>query len=280
MAEATHPNLNIVSKWVIAVLLIAMILPVAAFAHGYWLEPDSFFLNLRQSSSLHLFIGEGLKMDEEATYQARKTNAFQMFSAAGRFDMRTMAEDESKPVVKFSADNSSTFVLTMERDWSYITLEADKFEEYLKEEGMEYVIAERVRLGESKNPGKERYSRFLKTLIQVGANRTGNAKTRIGARLEIVPLDNPYSKKAGDDMDVQVFFGGRPLAGKAIFADNRDGQAYSTQKLTTDHDGRITLKLNKKGVWLVRLVYMQRCERNCGDAEWESFWGAMSFGVK
>lgn len=280
MATTPHPYTNIVSKWIIAAVLISAILPGTGFAHGYWLEPDSFFLKLRQSSALHLFIGEGLKKDEEAPYQARKTNAFQMFSAAGRFDMRSMAEDESKPVVKFSADNSSTFVLTMERDWSYITLDADKFDEYLVEEGMEYVIAERARLGESKKPGRERYSRFLKTLIQVGANRTGNAKTRIGARLEIVPLDNPYSKKAGDSLDVQIFFGGRPLSGKAVFADNRDGEAYSTQKLTTDQDGRITVKLDKKGVWLVRLVYMQRCERNCGEAEWESFWGAMSFGVK
>ena len=271
--------MKMVSKCVTS-LLIAVAIPAAALAHGYWMEPGSFFLKLKQPTELHLFIGEGLKKDEEAPYQARKTTSFQMFSVNGKFDMRTMAEDESIPLLKFSADQASTFVLSMERDWSYITLEADKFDEYLREEGMEYVIAERARLGESTKAGKERYSRFLKTLIQVGDKRTGNAKTRLGTRLEIVPLDNPYSKKSGDDLDVQVYFGGRPLAGKAIFADNRDGQAYSTQKLTTDQDGRATVKIDKKGVWLVRLVYMQRCDRNCGDAEWESFWGAMSFGVR
>lgn len=255
-------------------------MPAAAFAHGYWLEADSFWVNLRQPTALRLFVGEPLKNDEEAAYQARKTTAFQMFSSAGSFDMRPITEDEAKPVLKFSADNEGTFVLSMNRDWSYITLDAKQFDEYLREDGMEYMIAERERLGESKLPGKERYSRYIKTMIQVGANRTGNAKTRIGSRLEIVPLDNPYAKKVGDTLNFQVYFGGSPLAGMSVFADNRDGGKITTQKLTTDKDGKIAVKLDRKGVWLIRNVYMQRCERNCGDAVWESFWGALTFAVK
>lgn len=262
-----------------ATIAVALLLPTAAFAHGYWLEADSFLLKLGQSTALHLFVCEGLKRDEEMPYQARKTNSFQMFSTTGKFDMRTMAEDEVKPLVNFSADTAGTFVVSMERDWSFITLKADEFDSYLREEGMEYIIAERERLKESKTPARERYSRFLKTLIQVGDNRTGNAKTRLGTRLEIVPLDNPYSKKVGDKLGFQVFFDGRPLARTAVFADNRDGESISAQKLTTDADGKLTVKLDRKGVWLVRLVHMQRCEKNCRDADWESFWGALSFGV-
>ena len=34
------------------------------------------------------------------------------------------------------------------------------------------------------------------------------------------------------------------------------------------------------GLWLVRLVYMQRCPADCGAADWESYWGAFSFGAR
>jgi hypothetical protein len=49
--------------------------------------------------------------------------------------------------------------------------------------------------------------------------------------------------------------------------------------MTTDKMGQITMKIDRNGSWLVRLVNMQRCQTDCGEADWESFWGAISFGV-
>ncbi|MBX7053571.1 MAG: DUF4198 domain-containing protein [Pyrinomonadaceae bacterium] len=264
----------------IAAALVTLVLSSSAFAHEYWFEAGSFFLRPTEVTSLRLFVGEALRPESEIPFQASKTNSFQMFAPNGTFDMRTMAEDERKPIVNFSADQSGTYVLAMERGWSYITLEADKFEEYLKEDGLEDIVSERERLGETKKPGRERYSRYVKTMVQVGGNRTGNAKSRYGGRFEIVALDNPYSKKIGDTIQFQIFFGGATLGSKTVFADNRDGDVVTTRKFISDKDGRIAVKLDRKGIWLIRLVHMQRCLKACGDADWESFWGALSFGVK
>lgn len=257
-----------------------IVLNINIFAHEYWFECDNFFLRVNESTGVRLFVGSALKKEEERPYQAAKTDSFQMFSAGETFDMRSLAENDKSPVLKFASDHSATFMLSMERNWSYIKLDADKFEEYLREDGMEYIIAERKRLGESEKEGRERYSRYIKTLIQVGDSRTGAAKTRVGSRIEIVPLENPYSKKVGDTLKLQVLFSGFPLADRAVFADNRDGENYSSQKFTTDKDGRFSVKLTNKGVWLIRLVHMQRCSKNCSDVDWESFWGALSFGLK
>ncbi len=98
--------------------------------------------------------------------------------------------------------------------------------------------------------------------------------------MEIVPLENPYTKKKGDDLKFQIFFDRKPLVDKIVFADNKEGGKISNQKLKTDKNGTFAVKLDDKGVWLVRLVYMQRCEADCAEADWESFWGAFSFGVK
>lgn len=260
--------------------LVVLFTSATALAHEYWFEAGTFFLRPGEVTAVRLFVGEALQSESEVSFQASKTNSFQMFTPFGTFDMRTMAEDGRKPVVNFSADKAGTYVLAMERGWSYITLEADKFVAYLKEDGLEEIIAERERLGESAKQGRERYSRFIKTMVQVGANRTGNAKSRHGGRLEIVALDNPYAKKVGDTIQFQVYFGGVPLGSKTIFADNRDGSTISSQKLVSDKDGKVTVRLDRKGVWLVRLVHMQRCSRACGEADWESFWGALSFGIR
>ena len=149
-------------------ILILMAAAVSAAAHEYWLEADNFFLNVGQATPLHLLVGEALKKEEERVYQGGKTVSFQLFSPIGKFDMRSMADEDVSPILKFSSDRSGTYLFTMERNWSYITLEADKFEAYLRDEGMDYIIAERQRLGESKKEGRERYSRFIKTAIQVG----------------------------------------------------------------------------------------------------------------
>lgn len=165
----------------------------------------------------------------------------------------------------------------MERNWSYIKLEPQKFEDYLREDGMEYISAERAKAGETAKQGRERYSRFIRSLLQVGDKRDDTYKKPVGLKLEIMPLENPYAKRVGDELKFQVIFDGKPLADRTVFADNR---ASKTQKMTTDKNGRVTIKIDRSGLWLVRLVTMRRCAAECGEADWESFWGAITFGVR
>ena len=266
-------------KTVLATILLAAF-ALNASAHEYWLEPDSFFPIPNQMTGVHLFVGEALKREEERVYQGAKTTSFQLFGPTGIFDLRPLADEDKSPILKFSSDKPGTFLFSMERDAAYITLDPAKFEDYLRDEGMSYIVAERNRLGESTKDGRERYSRYIKMLLQVGDGQSGIVKNRVNSRLEIVPLDNPYSKKPGQTMELQVWFDKRPLAKYTIFADSREGDKIVTQKLTTDEDGKADLKLTSKGSWLVRLVVMKRCEKRCENADWESFWGALSFGVR
>lgn len=249
----------------------------AIFAHEYWFEPETFFPAPKAKIAVHLYVGDGLVKDrEERVYETKKTDMFQLFSTFKTWNLKTSLTEGQMPIYEFSADKSGNYLLAMERNWSYITLEPQKFEDYLVEDGMEYISKEREKLGESSKPGRERYSRYIKTLLQVGDKRTDVYKKKLGMKLEIMPLENPYSKKVGDTLSFQVLFDGKPLVGKTVFANNRDSE---TQKMTTDKDGKFSMKIEKKGLWLARLVYMQRCAKDCGEADWESFWGAFSFGA-
>ena len=64
---------------------------------------------------------------------------------------------------------------------SSVTLEAPKFEAYLKEEGLERVSALRRERGESGKPGREIFSRCAKALVLGGAGGRGGVAARLPA---------------------------------------------------------------------------------------------------
>lgn len=259
-------------------VIFAVLLSANAFAHEYWLEPETFFLAPNQKAAVRLYVGDGLVKDrEERPFQLAKTETFQLVSNFRVQELKTSLADGATPVYNFSAGRAGNYLLAMERNWSYIKLGPQEFEDYLREDGLEYVIAERAKLGESTKEGRERYGRFIKALLQVGDRRDETYQKSAGLKLEIMPLENPYAKKVGDRLSFQVLFDGRPLTGKTVFADN---WGSATQKLVTDSEGKVTMKIDRGGLWLVRLVFMRRCSAACGEADWESFWGAFSFGVK
>lgn len=262
------------------ILLITLLIlnSQAAFAHEYWLEPGSFFLERGEKTPIHLFVGDGLiKEREERPFHTVKTEMFQLFGVSEVWNLKPKAVEAALPVYDFSAEKEGNYLLAMERNWSYIKLDAEKFEDYLREDGIDYIIPERAKLGESKKEGRERYSRFLKSLLMVGDKADQTFKKKIGQKLEIVPLENPYLKRVGDKITLQVLFNGKPLANRTVFADNRESQ---TQRAVTTKDGKFSVKLEKSGLWLTRLVIMQRCKSNCGEADWESFWSSFSFGIR
>jgi uncharacterized GH25 family protein len=166
----------------------------------------------------------------------------------------------------------------MERAPQRITLEAKKFNAYLTEEGLTPVLAERQRLGEADKPGRERYSRSLKALVQVGGRGDDTWKRSTGQRLELLPLADPFAVRPGGALGVRMLFDGKPLPGVKVFAHRRAGDKVTTQSAVTSGAGEVTFKLDGAGTWLVRLVHMRRA-RGDREADWESFWGALSFAV-
>lgn len=149
----------------------------------------------------------------------------------------------------------------------------------LREEGLDSIVALREQSGESQSEARERYSRYLKSLLQAGARHDETYKRELGFKLEIIPQTNPYELKIGDSLEVKVLFEGKPLPNAKVFADNREAGSTRTQQTRTTAAGIATVKLDRSGFWLVRLVHMRRCAA-LAEADWESFWAAYTFGAK
>lgn len=259
--------------------LLLLLLPMPALAHDYWLEPETYFPVAGKVMILKLHVGDDFVSEMERPFQKKPTVKFDLIGAKKKLDLLPEGEDGKTPVARVTIPTPGTYLMAMERAPQTIRLEAEKFNRYLTEEGLENILAQRKQAGEEKQEGKERYSRYLKCLVQAGDPRDDTFKQVLGLKLEIVPQVHPYSLKPGDSLAVLILFDGKPLKGVRLFAHHRKDGKTETQALTTSDAGLATLKLPQAGPYLVRLVHMRRCTDK-GESDWESFWGALTFAVR
>ncbi len=264
-----------------ATCLLILFLASPVYGHDYWLVPETFVPKEGATVPVRMHVGEAFKSEQEIPYSAKKTAAIQLVTAKKSFTDFASLKDGVKPAFAFKMEGANTAVLRVDRDWSSITLKADKFTAYLKEEGLDEVIKARAAAGETDADGKERYRRCLKTIVHAGGAADDTPTKPVGQVLEIVPSKNPYAMKAGEEFPMKVMFEEKTLVGLKLTAWHRDGDLLTTVTATTNKDGKAVFKLPKSGAWVVRAVHMRRvAEKNpTPAAEWESFWTSVTFAV-
>ncbi|HEV2914061.1 MAG TPA: DUF4198 domain-containing protein [Pyrinomonadaceae bacterium] len=259
---------------------ILLLLSVNALSHDYWIEPEAYFVEVGQPYDVRLYLGESLKSESERPLQKERTRSFRLFSTEETEDLLASALDGQTPLAQVTLKRPGNYLIAMERNAATIKLGAKEFEDYLLEEGLDSIREQRRESGEGETEGRERYTRYLKSLLQAGTRRDDTFKRVVGHRLEIIPLNNPYRLKTGGKLKVRVQFDGQPLAGASVFAYNRHAGAMSAQKAISSGAGTVFFNLDRPGQWLVRLVHMRRCQGCEADIDWESFWAAYSFGMR
>jgi uncharacterized GH25 family protein len=260
--------------------LLLAVFSVRLAAHDYWLEPDRLSLAGPGTVTLRLLVGGNLQAEEERECQLARLPQCALVDAAGRRDLRPGLVEGAKPFGRVQLTGGGTHLIVLERTPSIIRLEADKFTAYLKEEGLDYIVAERARRGESAREGRERYARFLKCYVRTGVQPEA-VRPAADLRLDIAPeLRTDRAMQAGDELPVRVCFDGSPLKQAVVFAAVRraDGKV-STQRVMTDANGLARIRVTAAGLWVVRLVHMQRAPAGDAGVDWESFWAACTFGV-
>lgn len=216
-------------------------------------------------------------MGEPWKKKKERTLKLSHYTGESKRDLMYLAIKADTSDIKLSFDKEGTQVLTMESKNSFIVLDAPKFNDYLKEDGIDNIYALREQKGQLNKPSKEFYRRCAKTLIQVGAKSDTTFKKNTGMPLEIIPLQNPYFSKIGDKMTVKVFFNGKILSDKLIVTWSKTATTKTRQqKLRTDTNGEMTFVLDKKGQWMISLVHMIPVENN-PEGDYQSYWGNLTF---
>ena len=237
-----------------------------------WIEPATFFPSAGQIVGVKLRVGEHLLGDPIAR-SAALINEFVVADAAGR--QPVIGREGSDPAGFIRASASGLQIIGYRSNASAVEIDAAKFNQYLKEEGLDAVAAARARRGETGKSVRELFSRHAKSLVLTGPVSEGHADRALGFPLELVAERNPYALRAGQDLPVRLTYEGRPLAGALVVAFNR---LNPNAKLSarSDADGRVRFTVKDKGVWLVKAVHMVPAPADA-KADWVSSWASLTF---
>ena len=245
-------------------------------SHEFWLAPHSFHYKPGEAVELDLRVGEDFHGDIWGARKKRTASVTHYFGKQ-KEDLTLQALATDSAAIIFKCKKAGTQLLAMRSSNSFIALEADKFNDYLKEDGIENILALREKQGQLDKPSREWYQRCAKSLLQVGKKTDNTYAINCGMPLEIIPLQNPYQLKVGDQLPVKILFEGKPLADAAVRSWQKMDETKTNQgSARTNAQGIAQITLNAKGTWMISLVRMvETADRS--EADYQSYWASLTF---
>jgi len=254
----------------LAATLLLWQVPLAA--HDMWIEPATFRPEVGQIVSVRLRVGQDLLGDPLAL-DPSLVNQFLLQDAEGRKPI--IRRDGGDPAGLLRVATPGSLVIGYQSHPSAIEIGADKFNQYLKEEGLDAVAAIRASRKESGAAAHELFSRCAKSLIFTGSPSDAQGDRPLGFQLELIAERNPYDGRADQGIPFRLLYENRPLAGALVVAMNRLNPAEKISA-RTDAEGRVRFALPAAGMWLVKAVHMVPAAAG-SHAEWASFWASLTF---
>src|SRR5689334_21709230 len=143
----------------IALLVTVLAASTSLGAHDFWIEPTGFMADLGRVVGVKLRVGQDFHGDPVPRSDTL-IGDFVVVDASGR--RQVVGRDGADPAGLLRVTSPGLMVIGYRSRPSPVTLPADKFTEYLKEEGLDAVIDARARGRASARDGREIFSRAAK----------------------------------------------------------------------------------------------------------------------
>lgn len=269
-ARPVPPHRRVVHAILLSVgVLVAS---TSVVAHDLWIEPSAFVVDAGKMIGIKLRVGVDLLGDPVP----RDPALIDRFIAVDRAGSKPIiGRDGEDPAGLLRLTSPGLVIIGYSSKPSQIVLPAQKFNEYLTEEGLESIAALRSKRNETNAEAREAFARCAKALISSGPISAADVDRPLGFTLELVAEKNPYGLQAGQSLPVRLLYKKQPLAGVLVVAVNRRNPSAKVSA-RSGKDGRVTFKLAEPGMWLVKAVHMTPAPANA-DAQWESFWASLTF---
>lgn len=270
---ASHLGRSIARRIGLLLPLFSLI-PVCLSAHDFWIEPSSFRPAVGSELAIFLRVGQNFRGDP-VPRNPRAIEKFVLVAAGDEEPIGGLGGTDPAGLLRVRQAGLQWIAYRSRR--TPITLEPDKFEKYLADEGLESILDARKRRGERMKEGREAFSRSAKALIAVNGETGRSFDRPLGLTLEVIPEKDPLARRNRGLLPLKVLYEGRPLRDCLVVALQRD-QPQSTAKARTDKEGRVSLKIAARGAWLVKAVHMVVAPPETG-ADWESIWASLTFEI-
>lgn len=262
-------------------VLLALAFSVGSLAaHDLFLKLESYFLP--KDTAVRVPVLNGTFSKSEGVVARDRVAALTLTGPRGSASLDTTAltSRNDTSFIRLRTGDEGTYVLGLSVRPREIALTGEQFNGYLKEEGLDDVLAERTRTGTLTEPAKERYAKHVKAVFQVGAARSDSWATPLGYPAELVPLENPYELKRGASLRVRCLVDGQPGAGLMVLAGGRTrtGGRLPQLRVKSNAEGVASIPLATAGKWYVKFIRMRRSTEP--GITHESQWATLTFEVR
>jgi uncharacterized GH25 family protein len=255
--------------------LIAILGVPCTFAHDLWLIPPEQPAG-GKPVVLACNVGMDFPRSEVAPDPAKFKRRMVILPDGTEGELKAAGKKGDSGLVEFTPAKPGVYVAVVETEPKLITLKAQAFNDYLISDGMPHIYLLRARENMLDQPGKERYSKYVKALIAVG-DGAGDPCRALGMTLEIVPLRDPLKVKVGETLPVRVLFQGKALAEANVGWQHPGDGETARGYVRADAKGEALIPVAKTGLMTMRLTHMTRPKT--ADYEWESYWTTLTFRV-
>lgn len=118
--------------------------------------------------------------------------------------------------------------------------------------------------------------KHAKTIIQIGTGGARAYSRSSGQMIELTPLRDPSTLRAGGTLGARLTYKGAPLPGISMHVSvpapvDTAKKAEADLHLVTDSDGVVTVPIRKTGLWLIRTIHVLEISRG----NWETHWASL-----
>lgn len=264
----------------LAMLAMTLVASSAA-AHDFWVQPAAFWMQPQAVTSLTLQAGHGSQRQRSQIRLSRITHAYAVGASGERIDLRASihpGDDNEDGALRFVAPGTYVVVLATDNK-AQSHLPAQRYNDYLEDEGLTPALTLRARTQRMDTEGSEIYSRQSKAIVQVGSTHDSQQQvtTAVGLPLEIVPELNPYAATQSQELPVRVIYEGNPLPGALVKLTNLEHDTTPVAMHVTDRNGRAKFVMPTRGSWLLNVVWTRPLPAT-SETEFETFFSSLSFG--
>jgi len=261
-------------------LSILLVIAVSANGHDLFLKLDSYFITPNSVAVIRLMNGTFEKSEGVVAHDRFR-------------DISILAPDLRKPVsdsvswqeykqiaiMTVQTGGEGTYVVGISTNPKEISLKAASFNKYLEHDGIPDILEARKSRDELDKDVRERYSKHVRAIFQVGTKLSDDYNRPLNYPVEIIPLQNPYALKIGQTLGVICLSEGQPLANQFVIVGREkiDGQ-LETINLRTNALGMTSFKLTGPGKWYVKLIRMVPLSDSGSD--YESLWATLTFEMR
>ncbi|MCP4076772.1 MAG: DUF4198 domain-containing protein [Gammaproteobacteria bacterium] len=244
------------------------------FSHDFWLEAHPFYTKAKKPVDISVHVGNEFIGDSLPNILNWYTD-FSLYQKNSKTDIK--GELGRDPAGYFTPDQTGTYAIGYQSDFSYVEIDPETFIKYLTDEGLDNAIQFRQKNKLTQTIGKENYIRHAKALVQSGDQfGINNSKINMGYELEIIPLSNPYKKNLNDTLKVKILYQNKPVSNILLTAYSKI-RPRQTQSIRSNNKGEASITLDQTGPWLLKAVKIQKI--NDGKANWQSHWASLTFEV-